>query len=54
MSESVFEIEEEINPRVEEDKVDLEPIEELEEIKLDEKDTTRVVKIGKNLSEDVK
>ena len=50
---TVFEIDEEIDPRVEE-RADLEPLEELEEIKLEEIDPPKTVKVGKNLSEGTK
>ena len=33
---------------------DLEPLERLEEIELDEKDSMRVVKVGKNLSKNTR
>ena len=50
---TVFEIDEEIDPRIEE-RVDLEPLEELEEVKLEEVDPLKVVKVGKNLPEEMK
>ena len=50
---TILEIDEEINPRVEE-KTDLEPLEELEEIKLEESDPSKTVKVGKHLQEETK
>ena len=50
MDGSIFKIEEEIDPRVEE-RAGLEPLEELKEVGLDEKDTTRVVKLEKTFLE---
>ena len=48
-----MEIDEEIDPRVEE-KVDLEPLEELKEIQLEESDPSKKVKVGKHLQEETK
>ena len=50
---TVFEIDEEIDPRIEEI-ADLEPLEELEEVKLEEVDPPKIVKEGKNLQEETK
>ena len=51
--EAVLKIDEEIDPRVEE-RADLEPLEELEEIRLKELDPLKTVKVGKNLPEETK
>ena len=50
---TVLEIDEEIDPRIEE-RADLEPLEELEEIRLEEADPPKTVKVGKNLPEETK
>ena len=50
---TVLEIDEEIDPRIEE-KVDLEPLEELEEVQLDEVEPSKKVKVGKHLLDEAK
>ena len=50
---TVLEIDEEIDPRIEE-KVDLEPLEELEEIQLEEVEPSKKVKVGKHLPDETK
>ena len=45
---------EDIDPRIGEDKSKLQAIEELEEVSIDPKDASRVVKLGKNLDADRK
>ena len=42
-----------IDPRIEE-KADLEPLEELEEIQLEEADPSKKVKVGKHLQDEAK
>ena len=42
------------DPRVGEEQVDIEPVEEVEEIPLSSKDATRTVKIGKSLATETK
>ena len=43
-----------IDPRVGEEQVDMEPVEELEEVPLSTNDVTRTVKIGKSLVAETK
>ena len=50
---TIFEIDEEIDLRIEE-RADLEPLEELEEVRLEEADPLKTVKVGKNLPEETK
>ena len=42
------------DPRVGEEQVDMEPVEELKEIPLSSNDTTQTVKIGKSLAAETK
>ena len=42
------------DPRVGEEQVDMEPVEELEEIPLSSTDVTQIVKIGKSLAVETK
>ena len=42
------------DPRVGEEQVDMEPVEELEEIPLSSNDATQTVKIGKSLAAETK
>ncbi|XP_060958922.1 uncharacterized protein LOC133030310 [Cannabis sativa] len=45
---------EEIDPRLGDDRIDLGPIEELEEVTLNLKEPTKTVKVGKHLSKEIK
>ena len=42
------------DPRIGEEQVDMEPVEELEEVLLSSEDATRTVRIGKNLTDKIK
>ena len=42
------------DPRIGEEQVDMEPVKELEEVPLSSEDTSRVVRIGKNLTHENK
>ena len=50
---TILETDEEIDQRVEE-RVDLEPLEELEDVRLEESDPSRTVMVGKHLREETK